>query len=93
MMSFRLIFSLYVRINEIRMYFWLLLLHFKTGLLKAIAPAHEIILHVHVFIKHLHVQVLARQLGEDDLSSKEKVANLKRHYFTTKLCSSMTNRV
>ncbi len=33
----------------------------------AFVPAHEIILHVHVFIKHFHMQLLSRQLGKNNL--------------------------
>lgn len=36
-----------------------------------IVPAHEIILHVHVFIKHLHMQLLAGELGKDHLRGKQ----------------------
>lgn len=30
-------------------------------------PAHEVILHVHVLIKHLHMKLLAGQLCENHL--------------------------
>lgn len=33
-------------------------------------PAHEVILHVHVLIKHLHMKLLARQLGKNHLTGK-----------------------
>lgn len=46
-------------------------------------PAHEVILHVHVLIKHLHVKLLAGQLGENHLvdnPSYKSILNLSADF-------------